>query len=128
MEDFHLIRIFLPLIHKGMSSHDTDNTTSYITGITFFHRPAESIHSDRPTVWTTGVPDLFHCRMSCKSFHQRNNLLLVLISLVANNVVEAKLVDTLGGRNDAEPVTELLLLEEFLRPIPPHKLASRRKT
>lgn len=42
------------------------------------------------------------------------SLLLILIVVLANDVVEAKLVDTLGGGDDTEPVTELLLLEELL--------------
>jgi len=42
------------------------------------------------------------------------DLLVILIRLVVDNVEEAELVDTLGGGNDAEPVTELLLLEELL--------------
>jgi hypothetical protein len=33
---------------------------------------------------------------------------------VVDDVVEAELVDTLGGGDDAEPVTELLLLEVLL--------------
>ena len=41
-------------------------------------------------------------------------LLLVVLSLVVDDVEEAELVNTLGGGNDAEPVTELLLLEELL--------------
>jgi hypothetical protein len=41
-------------------------------------------------------------------------LLVILIRLVVDNVEEAELVDTLGGRDDAKPVTELLLLEELL--------------
>jgi hypothetical protein len=45
------------------------------------------------------------------------NLLLILLSLVVNDVVEAELVDTLGGGDDAEPVTELLLLEVLLGPV-----------
>lgn len=44
------------------------------------------------------------------------NLLLILLSLVVDDVVEAELVDTLGGGDDAEPVTELLLLEVLLGP------------
>jgi hypothetical protein len=43
-----------------------------------------------------------------------SRLLLVVLSLVVDDVEEAELVDTLGGRDDAEPVTELLLLEELL--------------
>jgi len=41
-------------------------------------------------------------------------LFLILLSLVVDDVVEAELVDTLGGGDDAEPVTELLLLEVLL--------------
>ena len=42
------------------------------------------------------------------------HLLVVLVRLIVDNVKEAELVDTLGGRDDTEPVTELLLLEELL--------------
>jgi uncharacterized integral membrane protein len=42
------------------------------------------------------------------------NLLVILVGLIVDNVEEAELVDALGGGNDAEPVTELLLLEELL--------------
>lgn len=42
------------------------------------------------------------------------HLLVILIRLVVDNVEEAELVHTLGGGDDAEPVTELLLLEELL--------------
>jgi hypothetical protein len=41
-------------------------------------------------------------------------LLVVLLSVVVDDVEEAELIDALGGGNDAEPVTELLLLEELL--------------
>lgn len=41
-------------------------------------------------------------------------LLVIVLSLVVDDVEEAELVDTLGGGNDTEPVTELLLLEELL--------------
>jgi hypothetical protein len=41
-------------------------------------------------------------------------LLVVILSLVVDDVEEAELVNTLGGGNDAEPVTKLLLLEELL--------------
>ncbi|SRR6266536_2345551 len=44
-------------------------------------------------------------------------LILVLISLVVDNVEESELVNTLGGRNNSEPVSQLLLLEELLCPI-----------
>lgn len=42
------------------------------------------------------------------------NLLLIILSLVVDDVEEAELVNTLGGGDDTEPVTELLLLEELL--------------
>jgi len=41
-------------------------------------------------------------------------LLVVLIGLIIDDVEEAELVDALGGRYDAQPVTQLLLLEELL--------------
>lgn len=41
-------------------------------------------------------------------------LFLIILSLVVDDVVEAELVDTLGGGDDTEPVTELLLLEVLL--------------
>jgi hypothetical protein len=42
------------------------------------------------------------------------DLLVIILGLVVDHVEEAELVDALGGGNDAEPVTELLLLEELL--------------
>jgi hypothetical protein len=42
------------------------------------------------------------------------HLLVILVGLIVDNVEEAELVDALGGGNDAEPVTKLLLLEELL--------------
>jgi hypothetical protein len=47
-----------------------------------------------------------------------NRLLVVLLSVVVDDVEEAELVDTLGGGNDAEPITELLLLEKLLCAVP----------
>jgi hypothetical protein len=41
-------------------------------------------------------------------------LLVILVRLVVNDVEEAELVHALGGGDDTEPVTELLLLEELL--------------
>lgn len=43
-------------------------------------------------------------------------LLVILVSIVVDDVEELELVDTLGGGDDTEPVTELLLLEELLGP------------
>jgi hypothetical protein len=48
--------------------------------------------------------------MHCNLFR----LLVVLVSLVVDDVEELELVDTARGRDNAEPVTELLLLEELL--------------
>lgn len=42
------------------------------------------------------------------------HLLVVLISVIVNNVEELELVDSLGGGDNAEPVAELHLLEELL--------------
>ena len=46
-----------------------------------------------------------------------SNLLLILLSLVVDDVEELELVNTAGGGDDAEPVTELHLLEELLGPV-----------
>ena len=43
-------------------------------------------------------------------------LLLIVLSLVVNDVEELELVDAARGRDDAEPVAELHLLEELLGP------------
>ncbi len=45
-----------------------------------------------------------------------SSLVLIVISLVVNDVEELELVDSLGGRDHTEPVTELHLLEELLGP------------
>jgi hypothetical protein len=44
------------------------------------------------------------------------HLLVILLGVVVDDVEEAELVDTLGGGDDTEPVTELLLLQELLGP------------
>lgn len=54
------------------------------------------------------------------------NLILILISLVVDDVVESQFVNTLGDGDDTEPVTELLLLEELLGPA--HTISVRRYT
>jgi hypothetical protein len=46
------------------------------------------------------------------------HLLIIILSSIIDNVEESELVDTLGGRNDTEPISELLLLEELLCPVP----------
>ena len=48
---------------------------------------------------------------------QSGRLLVVLVSLVVDDVEELELVDTSRGGHDAEPVSELLLLEELLGPV-----------
>ncbi len=49
---------------------------------------------------------------------KRNALLVIILVLVVDDVVELELVDTGRGGDDAEPVAELLLLEELLGPTP----------
>jgi len=44
-------------------------------------------------------------------------LLVILLSLVVDDVEELELIHALRGRDDTEPVTELHLLEELLRAI-----------
>jgi hypothetical protein len=44
------------------------------------------------------------------------DLVIILVRLVIDDVEKAELVHALGGGDDAEPVTELLLLEELLGP------------
>lgn len=44
-------------------------------------------------------------------------LLVVVISLVVDDVEELELVHSLRGRDDTEPVTELHLLQELLGPV-----------
>lgn len=48
---------------------------------------------------------------------KRSRLLVILISLVVDDVEELELVNTAGGGDDTEPVTKLLLLEELLGPV-----------
>jgi len=45
-------------------------------------------------------------------------LLIVLLIGIIDNVEESELVNTLGGRDNTEPISQLLLLEELLCPIP----------
>jgi len=47
-----------------------------------------------------------------------NSLLIVLLISIVDDVEEAQLVDSLGGRDDTEPISQLLLLEELLCPNP----------
>ena len=51
-------------------------------------------------------------------YNPRHSLLIVIIGLIVDNSEESELVNALGCGHDTQPVAELLLLEEFLRPIP----------
>jgi hypothetical protein len=44
----------------------------------------------------------------------RYHLLVIILSLVVDDVEESELVDTLGSRDNPEPISQLLLLEELL--------------
>jgi len=57
---------------------------------------------------------LFALPVRLLSLVQTRYLLIVIIALLVDDVEESELVDTLAGRHDTEPVTELLLLEELL--------------
>lgn len=48
------------------------------------------------------------------SHQERNPLLVILLTLISNNVEELEGVLALRSADDTEPVTELLLLEELL--------------
>ena len=72
---------------------------------------------DASTLVIRSFLDFFGCHSG------RSNLLLILLTLVVDDVVEAELVDTLGGGDNAEPVTELLLLEVLLGAVERCRLA-----
>ena len=42
---------------------------------------------------------------------------IIIIRLIVDDVEEAKLVDALARADDAEPIAQLLFLEEFLRAV-----------
>ena len=67
----------------------------YAMRLAQMHRPSHSVH---------------------KPSRVDRHLVVVLVGVVLDNVEELELVDTLGGGDDTEPVTELLLLEELLGP------------
>lgn len=73
--------------------------------------PLSTMHA-RPSY---GIP----CQKPQVSIDSRrsSNLLLILLSLVVDDVEELELVNATGGGDDAEPVTELHLLEELLGPV-----------
>lgn len=43
-------------------------------------------------------------------------LIIILIRLIIHHIEEAQLVNALARADDAQPIAQLLLLEEFLRP------------
>lgn len=44
-------------------------------------------------------------------------VIIIVLGLVVDDVEEAQLIDSLGRRHHAQPVAQLLLLEELLRPV-----------
>lgn len=44
--------------------------------------------------------------------------IIILIGVVIHNVEEPKLINPLTGAHNPQPISQLLLLQEFLRPIP----------
>jgi hypothetical protein len=63
-------------------------------------------------IWILSIPNANPIR-----YPEAIRLLVILVSLVVNDVEELELVNTLAGRDDTEPVTELHLLEELLGPV-----------
>jgi len=47
----------------------------------------------------------------------RDDLFVILLSFIVNNIEEPEFVDTLGSRDNAKPIPQLLLLEELLRQV-----------
>lgn len=47
-------------------------------------------------------------------------LFIIIIALVVDNIEESELVDTFASRDNAQPVTELLLLKKLLCPAQLH--------
>jgi hypothetical protein len=46
-----------------------------------------------------------------------STLLIILLIGIIDNVEKSELIDTLGGGDNSEPISQLLLLEEFLCPV-----------
>ena len=55
------------------------------------------------------------------------HLFIILITILVDNVVETKLIGTLADRNDTEPVTELILLQVLLCPMPEVRYVSMQR-
>lgn len=47
-----------------------------------------------------------------------NQSIIVLIGVVIDNIEESKFINPLTGAHNPQPISQLLLLQEFLRPIP----------
>jgi hypothetical protein len=45
------------------------------------------------------------------------HLFIIIIALLIHHIEESELVRALARRDDTQPVSELLLLEELLRPV-----------
>ena len=49
-------------------------------------------------------------------YRPHHSLLVVLFSLIVDNVEESQFIDAFASADNAKPVTQLLFLEEFLCP------------
>lgn len=65
---------------------------------------------------SAAIPIFFPDSIHIMPVPRTSDLVLILIRLIVDDVEEAELVHALGGGHDAEPVAELLLLEELLGP------------
>jgi len=54
------------------------------------------------------------CLYHLQRAHVSTSLLVILVRVVINDVEESQLIHALGGGDHAQPVPQLLLLEEFL--------------
>jgi hypothetical protein len=93
------------------ATNTVNNLTEHIQPRTGYAVPAYSSHSI--TFFVETGPSY---SSSFLYSSRARNLLLILISLLSGDVVEAELVNALGGGDNAKPVTELLLLEVLLGP------------
>jgi hypothetical protein len=51
-------------------------------------------------------------------------LLVIILALLVDDIEEAQLIDALAGRDDTQPIAQLLLLEELLGPITHGRIVS----
>jgi hypothetical protein len=52
-----------------------------------------------------------------RDIHPTKPLLIILLIGIVDDIEESELVDALGGGDNSEPISQLLLLEELLCPI-----------